>query len=526
MRPHRLKLLAAIFSATLAALALAAPAVPPGSVERAEAASLTPERPNIVVVTTDDQTVASFNAEVMPAATKLLVDGGTWFGNVIATTPLCCPSRATMITGQYAHNHGAVVNGYQLLRDPDSTLPTWLAQAGYRTVHVGKYLNGYEGAVSTPTEVAPGWNQWYTTLFGTRYYAWEMSVNGSLRQFGTDNEDYLTRFLNQKAARMIRRWVPGRRPLYLQVDQRAPHIQNAKTRPGRCGNGSAVPDPRDRTLFREEPFPPSPSFNEFDVTDKPSFIRNRPPLNEFQIERVAREWRCALGALRAVDRGIRTMKKELDRAGELNQTVLIFTSDNGYYYGEHRLRKGKVVPYEEALRVPLAMRVPNRYRDGAPRVSEVQAPVANIDLVPTILKLAGARPCISDTECRTMDGRSLLPLLRGATEGWPSDRALVVEYGPGGNPPTCEYAGVRVPGAIYIEHEQVESPETGGCVPSTEGELYDLSIDPFELENEFSANPLTSSGRQEELAERLDQRRDCAGIAGRDRRVGDRPHCE
>ena len=157
---------------------LAASAALPGGAPRADAAPKA-EAPNIVVITTDDQTLASYRPDTMPNVTRKIAAKGTTFTNAIVTTPLCCPSRATWLTGQYAHNHGVTSNrlAYVALREKGNTLPVWLDRAGYKTVHVGKYLNGYEAVsqarTGAPTEVAPGWDHWYTTLGSTRYYSYD-----------------------------------------------------------------------------------------------------------------------------------------------------------------------------------------------------------------------------------------------------------------------------------------------------------------------------------------------------------------
>ncbi|MCI0634331.1 MAG: sulfatase-like hydrolase/transferase, partial [Actinobacteria bacterium] len=139
------------------------------------------KRPNIVVVVTDDQTLASLSAATMPSTVALIGGGGTEFTNAVVTTPLCCPSRASMLTGQYAHNHGTLGNtpGYQALRQKANTLPVWLRRAGYVTAHVGKYLNRYKASVEHPTEVAPGWDEWHTVIDPAgkfvRYYDYRLS---------------------------------------------------------------------------------------------------------------------------------------------------------------------------------------------------------------------------------------------------------------------------------------------------------------------------------------------------------------
>jgi N-acetylglucosamine-6-sulfatase len=484
-------------------------------------------KPNIVVITTDDQTLGSLRPDTMPNVTRLLAGEGTSFTDAIVTTPLCCPSRATWITGQYAHNHGVTSNGlgYGALEDKDNTLPVWLDRAGYKTAHVGKYLNGYEAAVGDPAEVAPGWNLWFTTLGSTRYYNYDVSANGRQEHFTQHDNDYVTRVINRKAKALISRMTPLRAPLYLQVDQRAPHTETGIATRGGC-SGRTVPDPDDKQLFGDESLPLPLSFNEADVSDKPSFIESRQPIDLLRVKKLTKRYTCALASLRAVDRGVEKIVKALKKTDELRKTVIVFTSDNGYYYGEHRIPVGKIYPYEEGIRVPLIMRVPEQYRGGGERIPLISAPVGNVDLAPTLVELAHARPCSGGGACRVMDGRSLVGPLSGNLAGF-DDRALVTEYAFGNNGSgedgLCRYSGVRVPGAIYVESTTV-SDAAVGCDPTPERELYDLATDPFELQNlvdEGSANGLESA-----LSGRLEGLRDCAGIAGRDPRVEDRPYCE
>jgi N-acetylglucosamine-6-sulfatase len=482
------------------------------------------KRPNIVVITTDDQTLASLQPDTMPNVTKKIAAKGTTFTEAIVTTPLCCPSRATWITGQYAHNHGVTSNGlgYGALEEKDNTLPVWLDRAGYETAHIGKYLNGYEAAVEDPTEVAPGWNVWYTTLGSTRYYNFDVAANGRQVHFGRRDDDYVTRVINRKAATLARRLTRRREPVYLQVDNRAPHTETGIETRGGCG-GRTVPDPDDGQIFKGSALPQPPSFNEANVADKPPFVQSRPRIDANKLKKLTKRHTCALASLRAVDRGVGRIVKELKRTDELRKTVIAFTSDNGYYYGEHRIQVGKIYPYEEGIRVPLIMRVPRQHRGGG-RISEVAEPVANIDLAPTLLELARARPCSGGGACRVMDGRSLVGLLSGHGDGFPDGRALVTEYqvpsNGSGEDGLCRYSGVRVPSAIYVEH--VLADEVNGCVEDPVRELYDLDSDPFQLQNLAGSG----GGLEATLSDRLAALRECAGISGRDQPVEGRPHCE
>jgi N-acetylglucosamine-6-sulfatase len=514
----------------LAALAVSVAAAGSSDAGRPSAA----KRPNIVVVVTDDQTLASLNATTMPATVGLMGDGGTEFTNAVATTPLCCPSRATLLTGQYAHNHGTLANtpGYEALRHKANTLPVWLERAGYVTAHVGKYLNRYKASVDDPAENPPGWEEWHTVLDPARtfvrYYDYRLAENGKITRVGDRPRDYITRVINRRAVEMVRTYAPKRRPLYLQVDHRAPHTEAGTNSGPPCG-GLVPPDPRDTAAFSDEPLPRPPSFDEEDVSDKPSFVSRLPRLAPTTIATIERRYRCALASLVAVDRSVSKLVAALRRAGELDDTVIAFTSDNGFFFGEHRIPEQKTRPYEEALRVPLLIRVPERYRGGAAATPEVSEPVSNVDLAPTILDLAGARPCRAAGRCRVMDGRSLRGLI-GGDAAWPADRAIVVEFDAGPRARralVCRYSGVRVEGAIYIRHTAAADPATGDCEPIDEVEHYDLAADPYELDNLHPPGSVAPDGTAEvALEQRLERLRDCAGIEGRDPRQRGRPYCE
>jgi N-acetylglucosamine-6-sulfatase len=496
-------------------------------------------RPNVVVIQADDQTAAQFTRRVMPNTFERLVDKGTRFEDYIATTALCCPSRASLLTGQYAHNHGVFSNGgdlggYQALRDKGNVLPVWLERAGYNTIHLGKFMNAYAKTVpDDPGAVAPGWDDWQTLINQEdAYYDYDLSNNGQVIHFGDSPHDYVTRVLTRKAARAIHDYSQVNAPFYLQFDERAPHVERNKSGP--CGGHVRYPEPApsDMNRFQHVQLPRVPSFNEKQMGDKPRFLRSAPRLSPGEKRQIRRHWRCSLGSLVSVDRSVARVYDAVKKAGELRRTVFIYISDNGQFFGEHRVATGKVLPYEEALRQPLVIRMPKRYRHGAPRIPDVGAAVGNIDLAPTILALAKAQPCPPDGACRTMDGRSLMPLLTGQG-GWPKGRPLLSEYtvlephryG------TCKFAAVRTPRALYAEHYDVTDLKTEKCtrVNPPEVERYNLKRDPYELRNLCHGGRLAScpsGGSQQSLERDLNRLRDCAGIAGRDERVDDRPFCK
>jgi N-acetylglucosamine-6-sulfatase len=482
-------------------------------------------RPNLIVVQTDDQTKASLNRRTMPSTMALLVDRGTSFDDYVVSSPLCCPSRASLLTGQYPHNHGVVSNagGYASLREKANTLPVWLKRVGYRTAHVGKFLNNYERHASPPNSPPPGWDDWATMLPPYSYFGYELAVNGRRVGYGHERSDYLTTVLNRRASRLIRRYGEQPEPFFLAVDHFAPHGQSEE-KEGGCGK-TALPLPGDFRRFARERLPTPPSFDEEDVTDKPAFRQLVSRLPDRRIESMRENYRCRLASLRAVDRGVQRIVRALKEVGELEQTVIVFTSDNGFLQGEHRIPAQKAQAYEEAVRVPFVIRAPSWARDGADR-RHVSAPVANVDLAPTILDLARAQPCRTFSRCRLLDGRSLTGLLAGRRPQWVSNRGILLTFTNGhrrnARTESCRFNGIRTRRLSYVEHESLPDPGTGECRVGFERELYDLRRDPYQLRNLASGEAPRPFG----LAARLARLRDCRGIRGRDQKRAPRPFCE
>lgn len=507
---NRKLLIAALLACSLASAGFALPAT-------GQSSGKGDPKLNFLVVVTDDQTLEQMRA--LPKTERLIGrKGGTVFEQAVVTTPQCCPSRVSYLTGQYAHNTGVLSNkhGYSALEEPGNVLPVWLQRAGYKTAHLGKFLNGYEKAVGPLSTVAPGWDEWATLLKPRRYLDYELQVNGGSVAYGDRPRDYLTDVLTERTGELIRELGSGADPFYVQLDYFAPHT-GAGDLSGECGNSTGA-ERAPYARYADTPLPKADSFNEREIGDKPIFVQRRDRLDAGTKERMRAAYRCALASLGSVDEGVKELVGVLEEEELLEDTVVIFTSDNGFFYGEHRIPGSKSLPYEESIHMPLLIRVPESVR-GPERVRAVGQQVANIDLAPTILDLANAEPCGS-SGCRTMDGRSLVPLLQGRN-GFPSDRAVVVELTQGKDTvkPTlsCSYQGLRTTRTLYVEHTSVPRPSDRSCEPALEVERYDLRSDPFELEN---------LGEDPALAARLETLRDCAGIAGRDPLPSGGAYCE
>jgi N-acetylglucosamine-6-sulfatase len=509
------------FCGTLLALAVLTTASPAAAGEDQPA-----ERPNVIVVVTDDQPISSYRPEYMPRTFRLFVDRSTDFTQSVVATPLCCPSRAALATGQYGHNNGVLRNDYNRLKRKRNVLPGWLRRSGYLTMHVGRFFNGW-GIGPRRAEVAPGFEIWRTAVQPRRYYDYTMRFNNRFRKYGSEDRDYLTTNINRIAAKLVRRKAPRRRPFYLQIDQFAPH-DGRDSKVARCED-SVAPGPADGQAFENEPLYPAPSYDEVDISDKPSFFESgAAPLNPTSEDLIQRTWGCQLASLQEVDRGMGDLYRELRLAKSLRDTVVIFTSDNGYIFGEHRIVLDKHYPYEESVRVPLAIRLPKPMApEGQPSASD--APVANIDLAPTILELAGAEPCKAGG-CRTLDGRSLLAEARGEAATIPPDRGIAIEYDSGKDPAkglVCAYQAVRTTSALFVEHSRGRGSLQQSCEqPATAFEHYRLDTDPFQLENLYPAPGGRSAAEQSRLLARTRSLATCSGIAGRDPEPLSGDYCE
>ncbi len=447
-------------------------------------------RPNVILIMVDDLDSGSLRsameASYMPHLREIVVREGTTFANSYVTLSLCCPSRATSLTGQYPHNHGVIRNSGELggfdRFDDRSTLATWLQDGGYHTGHIGKYLNGYRD----PSYVPPGWDRWQALVDPSTYcmYGYTISDDGEPTTYGTSEADYQTDVLAARSESFLRAWHErgDRRPFYLSIAPLAPHLESS------CNRGGVRPAPRHAGSMRLR-LPSPPSLNELRMDDKPEWMREL-PFSDRRTLHVLYNDRIA--ALRAVDDLIGRVAAALEASGALEDTAFLFTSDNGYLLGLHRWRS-KILLYEESIRVPLIVRLPG---EGAPARSV--SFVLNNDLAPTIAALAEVVPGLA------VDGRSLLPLLRGDTTHW--RRRFLVEYPPAGEtqgiPP---FFAIRERSLLYGETLSFD----GAAI--TDVEHYDLSIDPFQTRSLHDDSSPRRARERRVLEARLRLLEDCGG---------------
>jgi N-acetylglucosamine-6-sulfatase len=427
-------------STALMLAALLVVGVAPGQVE--EGVAQTRERPNIVLILTDDLDTESVS--VMPELKSLLIEEGTTFNNAFVTDPLCCPSRATFLRGQYSHNTHIAGNSppeggfgkFRRLGLERSTVATWLDDAGYDTFYAGKYMNGYDDTRYVP----PGWDRWYGWLgmYHSPGGEYRLNQNGHIERYDMD-QVHDTDLLKDKAVDFIRdKWGDGK-PFFAYVAPNAPHTP------------AYVPK-RHEGLFSDRSLPRSPSFNEEDMSDKPRVVRS-PQFSHDEVKDLGDLYRKRLASLQSVDGVVGAIVTALRDTGQLDSTYIIFASDNGFFLGEHR-RVDKSLAYEESIRIPLVVRGP-----GVP-AQKVNHLVVNNDFAPTVAQLAGVDPP------DFVDGKSFVPLLRDEKpplEAWRT--GFLVEH------VTPTYQALRTNDHTYVEW-------AGG-----DRELYDLEGDPYQLHN-------------------------------------------
>jgi len=508
--------------ALLCALVLSAG--PAGAVEPEEA-PLDPnaDPPSFVVVQTDDQTLdglyATFTAfpgaaetRAMPNTLDLIAKKGMTFNRYYVPYPLCCPSRVSLLTGRYAHNTGVKGNvqpnggyfGFSFRAAASHNLATWLQGAGYRTIHIGKFLNGYgDEPYDDGSHVPPGWDVWHTMLKADTehfFYGYTLNNNGQISEPYGESGSWETREYGERDplgcpfepieprpclyATDIFNWMareemlatPPEQPFYLQVDYTAPHGDFRRP---------AGPEPalRHYDWFKGAKLPHdrSEGFDEGNVTDKPRFIREAEHLSPTEKRAYKVYYEKQLESLRAVDDGVKEIVDTLGQLHRLRNTYILFVSDNGFFFGEHRLLGGKFLAYEPATHLPFLIRGPGVKQDAS--TGEL---AANVDIAPTILDIAGVEPD------KSVDGRSLVPFLRDPDLR--SRRPILFEsfvetsdVNAQGAITSGAHASATAQASLLAPPKDYEGIRLGPykyiAWPSGEKELYDINKDPNELNN-------------------------------------------
>lgn len=439
------------------------------------------QQPNIVLIFADDLDYESFNH--MPKAKALLAAQGASFTNFFTGLSVCCPSRASILRGQYAHNHQVLGNhpptgGFTRFRDLQlerSTVATLLQASGYHTMLIGKYFNGYPDR--DDLYVPPGWDEWYSKVEHEKkpsedgpssYYNYTVNQNKQLIRYGNSPNDYWTDVESRLATDAIQRASKDSKPFFMYLSVNAPHTP-------------LIPAPRHINALPEvRQAPRSKAFNQQDVSDKPEFIRKLPLLNKKKIAKVDEAYRTRLQMMLAVDDLVENVVNELIANGTLDNTYIFFTSDNGYHFGLHRMPTGKGTLYEDDIRVPMIVRGP-----GVLKNTTITSLAGNIDLTPTFAELAGA------SLPGFVDGRSLIKLLKNEPNNEQERNFFLLErffQAPS--------FGLRSQRYKYVEYDNGER------------EFYDLSKDPDEVTNLAKS---ADAGLIQKFSSYLGQMKQCKG---------------
>ena len=452
--------------------------------------------PNIVFVLTDD--LDNVEVDYMPQVKSFMADGGVSFSNYFVNISLCCPSRATMLRGQYAHNTGVYTNKKQdgsfiyLYRHglEKSTIATWLKRKGYRNAYLGKYFNAYPRH-APKNYVPPGWDEWASPIYDSGYvgFNYTLNENGKFVEYGDRPEDYTSDVYTAKAQKFINQAAKDKQPFFLYISYFPPHQP-------------AIPAPRHSKLFPDAVQPRIPSFNEADVSDKPEYIRNLPLLSQQDKDEIDKLYRKRLRSLQSVDEGLATLVNTLRANGQLDNTYFIFTSDNGFHLGQHRLTPEKETAYEEDIHLPLYVRGPD-----VPAGKTMDQIVGNLDLAPTFAELAGANTP------NFIDGRSFVSLFRrnsSVPSSWRQVFFLQHRLNRKTTPLIPSFRGLRTDHCTYVKYI------TG------EEELYDITQDPYQLQN---LAKVIQPQVIKEYAKRMISLSKCKGETCRERELKPLPNC-
>ncbi len=447
-------------------------------------------KPNIIYVLSDD---LSWNLVRYMPHVQQMSKQGTTFSNYFVTDSLCCPSRSSILTGQYPHNTGVFTNngddgGYGAFMkngDEEKCYAPALRKAGYRTGFMGKYLNGYQPKDTSGTDhpyVPPDWNEWDVAGNGYPEFNYDLNENGNVVHYGHDPQDYLTDVVSAKAASFIGSSASDSKPFMLELATFAPHAPS-------------TPAPRDANSYPGLKAPRSAAYDRLPA-QAPKWQADLKPLSDKEKTQIDRKFAKRVRSVQAVDRLIGHLEDVLKEKGLADDTYLVFGSDNGFHMGEHRLRPGKQTAFDTDIRVPMMVTGPD-----VPAGRTASQLVQNTDLNPTFQQLAGLKPSSA------VDGLSLVGLFHGSSPKDWRESVLVEHHHPGtskgdpdaapkesGNPPT--YEALRTADSLWVEYADGER------------EYYDTQADPAELKN-LAGSP--SDGKEKALHETLTALAHCSG---------------
>ncbi|MFI5626576.1 sulfatase-like hydrolase/transferase [Nocardioides sp. NPDC051685] len=450
------------------------------------------EKPNLLMITVDD--LASIDMDYLPSVKRLVGESGVTFTDAVAPTPICVPARASLLSGQYAHNHGAHTihgpeGGYSSF-DDSATVATSLQEAGYTTVFTGKYLNEY-GEQGSERDLPPGWDEWRATVDPStyNYLGAKFNVNGHL----VKPKGYSTTVITQQAEAALRdaRKKSGAeaKPWFQWVNYVAPHLGGPTEKgdpkqrfPGTKGAiGVPVPDKQDRDAYADKPIPQQPNLFPEQRKEFPKGSPSRKNPSQVEKDAFRLSYQRRIESARSLDRNIASLLGGLKKRGELARTLVVFTSDNGFSTGYHNFN-GKLWYYEESLQIPVLMSGP-----GVPKGRKVATTLTNPDIATTLLAAAGA------DDPHEPDGIDILPWLRAPQQ----TRVVPIEAWPTSDGTSRLWSGVRVGRWTYVELR------TGGV------ELYDRTADPYEMNN-LAEDPAYAD-TVSQLSDLTEKYRDCAG---------------
>lgn len=441
-------------------------------------------QPNIILILTDDQRAGDW--QFMPNLQEKIVAKGTTLRNFYAVTSLCCPSKSTILRGQFAHNTNVRTNsngplgGWQAFQPIEhSTIAVWLSNAGYATGLFGRYLNGFDAAPEG--HVPPGWSKFFATYQGDFYYNYEVNEDGIKTFRGNAEADYQPTVVANAAATWIDNHLsanPGQ-PFFSYIVPIAPHALTNGDPPVYLSQHAG--------LFPAETVPRTQAFNEQDVSDKPSAIQALPSLTTQEEANLDTFHRARLRSLQSVDDMIADLIQVLYNRNQLQNTYIFLTSDNGFFLGEHRIPEQKNHAYEPAARVSAYVRGP-----GVKQNVILTELTGNVDLAPTFVDIANITQYPY-----TFDGRSLLKLIWGSMVNPFPRKAMLLENFRIVDP---QYQGQNKLGAFVANSKKFIENYTG------ERELYDLVADPDEAQN------LAPTTNTDAYAEYLSILRTCAGL--------------